>query len=229
MYWKNHFSTIGIIGMNEACLNFLGRDITTAEGQRFALRVMDFMREAIAGLQEETGTLFNLEATPGEGTSYRLAMLDKKQFPDIISANESRCARAGAPRPYYTNSTQLPGGLHRRPVRDPEAAGRAADQVHRRHGPARLSGRAGQGHRRHHGSWCARSPPTTGCPISPSPRPSASARTHGYLDGEQPCCSRCSETTEVYSRVVGYLRPVEQWNNGKQAEFGDRKNLKIAS
>ncbi|HWR92317.1 MAG TPA: ribonucleoside triphosphate reductase, partial [Desulfobacterales bacterium] len=109
IYWKNHFSTIGIIGMNEACLNFLGEDLTTADGQAFALRVMDFLREAIAGLQETTGTLFNLEATPGEGTSYRLAMLDKQRFAEIVCANESD-VRSGAAVPYYTNSSQLPVG-----------------------------------------------------------------------------------------------------------------------
>lgn len=107
LFWKNHFSTIGIIGMNEACLNFIGKDITTAEGQAFSLKVMDFLRDQIAVIQEQTGDIFNLEATPGEGTSYRLAMLDKKQFIDIVCANEQAYRETGA-APYYTNSTQLP-------------------------------------------------------------------------------------------------------------------------
>jgi len=104
LYWRNHFSTIGIIGMNEACLNFMSKDIGTGEGREFSLRVMDFIRDMIVEIQEETDDLFNLEATPAEGTSYRLAMLDKKRFPDIICANEC----CDIEEPYYTNSTQLP-------------------------------------------------------------------------------------------------------------------------
>ena len=88
-YWKNHFSTIGIIGMNEACLNFLGEDITSDRGQEFALKVMDYLRDVISEIQEETGDIFNLEATPAEGTSYRLCMLDKNKFPEIICANQA--------------------------------------------------------------------------------------------------------------------------------------------
>jgi len=106
LYWKNHFSTIGIIGMNEACLNFLGKDIGSDEGQEFSLRVMDFIRNLISDIQNETGDLFNLEATPAEGTSHRLAMLDKEQFADIICANENACCKGEAP--YYSNSTHLP-------------------------------------------------------------------------------------------------------------------------
>jgi len=89
LYWKNHFSTVGIIGMNEACLNFLGQDIASEVGQEFSLQVMDFIRDMLAELQEETGDIFNLEATPAEGTSYRLSMIDKKKYPDIICANEN--------------------------------------------------------------------------------------------------------------------------------------------
>ena len=106
LYWNNHFSTFGIIGMNEACLNFIGKDIGTEEGQKFSVRVMDFIRDMIAETQEETGDLFNLEATPAEGTSYRLAMLDKEKFPEIICANENDCCNGEVP--YYTNSSQLP-------------------------------------------------------------------------------------------------------------------------
>jgi len=227
VYWKNHFSTIGIIGMNEACLNFLGRDITTADGQGFALRVMDFLQETIAGLQEESGSLFNLEATPGEGTSFRLAMLDKKKFPDIISANESDASTRGA-SPYYTNSSQLPVGF----TDDLFETLRLQDGLQSKYtGGTVLHIFLGEQVKdiavikalvrkiaaNYRLPYFTLTPTFSICP------------THGYLDGEQPCCSRCSETTEVYSRMVGYVRPVEQWNIGKQAEFGDRKNLKFAS
>jgi anaerobic ribonucleoside-triphosphate reductase len=227
IYWKNHFSTIGIIGMNEACLNFLGKDITTAEGQQFALRVMDFLREAIAGLQQDGGTLFNLEATPGEGTSYRLAMLDKKRFPDIVSANESD-VRGQAAAPYYTNSSQLPVGF----TDDLFQTLRLQDELQCKYtGGTVLHIFLGEQVKdtavirklvrkiaaQHRLPYFTLTPTFSICP------------SHGYLDGEQPLCRRCSESTEVYSRVVGYLRPVKQWNSGKQAEFGDRKNIRIAS
>jgi anaerobic ribonucleoside-triphosphate reductase len=227
VYWKNHFSTIGVIGMNEACLNFLDRDITTAEGQRFALRVMDFLREAIAGLQQDAGTLFNLEATPGEGTSYRLAMLDKKRFPDIRCANESDVRRRSA-APYYTNSSQLPVGF----TDDLFQALSLQDELQCKYtGGTVMHMFLGEQVKdtvvirnlvrkiaaHHRLPYFTLTPTFSICP------------THGYLEGEQPFCSRCSESTEVYSRVVGYLRPVKQWNSGKQAEFGDRKNVKVAS
>ena len=201
VYWKNHFSTIGIIGMNEACLNFLGRDITTADGQGFALRVMDFLRETIAGLQEESGALFNLEATPGEGTSFRLAMLDKKKFPDIISANESDASDRSA-SPYYTNSSQLPVGF----TDDLFETLRLQDGLQSKYtGGTVLHIFLGEQVKdiavikalvrkiaaNYRLPYFTLTPTFSICP------------THGYLDGEQPCCSRCSETTEVYSRVVG--------------------------
>jgi ribonucleoside-triphosphate reductase len=227
IYWKNHFSTIGIIGMNEACLNFLGRDITSAEGQQFALRVMDFLREAIAGLQQDVGTLFNLEATPGEGTSYRLAMLDKKRFPDIVGANEADVRRQGA-APYYTNSSQLPVGF----TDDLFQTLRLQDELQCKYtGGTVLHIFLGEQVKdtavvrtlvrkiaaQHRLPYFTLTPTFSICP------------SHGYLDGEQTRCSRCSESTEVYSRVVGYLRPVKQWNSGKQAEFGDRKSIRVAS
>jgi len=227
IYWKNHFSTIGIIGMNEACLNFLGQDITSAEGQRFALRVMDFLREAIAGLQQDGGTLFNLEATPGEGTSYRLAMLDKKRFPDIVGANDADVRRQGA-APYYTNSSQLPVGF----TDDLFQTLRLQDELQCKYtGGTVLHIFLGEQVKdtavvralvrkiaaQHRLPYFTLTPTFSICP------------SHGYLDGEQPRCSRCSESTEVYSRVVGYLRPVKQWNTGKQAEFGDRKSIRVAS
>jgi ribonucleoside-triphosphate reductase len=227
IYWKNHFSTIGIIGMNEACLNFLGQDIASAEGQRFALKVMDFLREAIAGLQEDTGTLFNLEATPGEGTSFRLAMLDRKRFPDLVSAND-RDVRDRKAAPYYTNSSHLPVGFTDDLFRTLDLQDELqtkytggtvlhvflGEQVR---DPAVVRGlvrKIATGYRL---PYFTLTPTFSICP------------THGYLEGEQPHCRRCSESTEVYSRVVGYLRPVRQWNSGKQAEFENRKSFNVAS
>ena len=227
IYWKNHFSTIGIIGMNEACLNFLGQDIASAEGQRFALKVMDFLREAIAGLQEDTGTLFNLEATPGEGTSFRLAMLDRKRFPDLLSAND-RDVRDRKAAPYYTNSSHLPVGFTDDLFRTLDLQDELqtkytggtvlhvflGEQVR---DPAVVRGlvrKIATGYRL---PYFTLTPTFSICP------------THGYLEGEQPHCRRCSESTEVYSRVVGYLRPVRQWNSGKQAEFENRKSFNVAS
>ena len=105
-YWDNHFSTVGLVGLNEACLNLLVQDIGTGEGRDFALQVLDHMRGRLAGLQEETGRLYNLEATPAESAGYRLALLDRKRFPDIICANQQQVA-SGA-QPFYTNSSHLP-------------------------------------------------------------------------------------------------------------------------
>jgi anaerobic ribonucleoside-triphosphate reductase len=225
-FWKNHFSTIGIIGMNEACLNFLGEDITTEHGQQFSLEVMDFIRDYLSKIQEETGEIFNLEATPAEGTTYRLAMLDKKRYPDIYCANDTDFQNGASP--YYTNSSQLPvnytddifetlrlqddlqakytGGtvLHiflGEQVSDQEAIKSMVRKVAANY---KLP-------------YFTITPTFSVCP------------THGYLDGEQSICSVCNQETEVYSRVVGYLRPVKQWNSGKLAEYGNRRTFKMAS
>ena len=225
LFWKNHFSTIGIIGMNEACVNFFGADITSKQGQHFALKVMDFIREKIARIQNDTGDMFNLEATPAEGTSYRLSMLDKKQFPDIVCANESEYRKGASP--YYTNSTQLPVGysddiletlklqdelqtkytggtvLHifmGEQVTDIQTLKRFIKKITDK---CRLP-------------YFTLTPTFSVCP------------SHGYLTGEQSQCPTCNVQTEVYSRVVGYLRPVSQWNNGKLAEFAMRKTYKVA-
>jgi ribonucleoside-triphosphate reductase len=227
LYWKNHFSTIGIIGMNEACLNFMDKDITTDEGQRFALRVMDFLRETIAGFQETTETLFNLEATPGEGTSYRLAMLDKKRFARIICANETEVLRRSA-APYYTNSSQLPVGytadlfetLKLQDELQCKYTGGTVlhiflgEQVKDTAVIQKLVRKIAAHHRL---PYFTLTPTFSICP------------THGYLEGEQTHCTKCSETTEVYSGVVGYLRPVTQSNRGNQADFGDCKGVTAGS
>ena len=224
VYWKNHFSTIGIVGMNEACMNFLGTDITTERGQKFAIDVMDALRTMISEVQDRTGEIFNLEATPAEGTSYRLAMIDKRRYTDIVCANEEDVKKGAVP--YYTNSTQLPvnytddifetlmlqdnlqtkytGGtvLHLflgEQISDVETVKAIIRKVSANY---RLP-------------YFTLTPTFSVCP------------SHGYLSGEQTRCSHCNRETEVYSRVVGYLRPVKQWNDGKQAEYCRRRTFKI--
>jgi ribonucleoside-triphosphate reductase (formate) len=223
LYWKNHFSTVGIIGMNEACLNFLGEGIASETGHAFALEVMDYIREIIAEVQEETGDIFNLEATPAEGTSYRLAMLDKKLYPEIICANEKDYQNGAAP--YYTNSTQLPVNytddvfetLQLQDELQTKYTGgtvlhiylgeQVDDTVVTKHLISKIANRF-------HLPYFTLSPTFSICP------------THGYLKGEKPMCDCCHQETEIYSRVVGYLRPIKQWNLGKQAEFAMRKTFK---
>lgn len=224
-FWKNHFSTIGIIGMNEACLNFIGEDITTEHGQQFSLEVMDFIRDTLSKVQEETGEIFNLEATPAEGTSYRLSMLDKKKFPEIICANESDFLRGAAP--YYTNSSQLPVNYSD----DIYETLRLQDDLQTRYTGGTvlhiflgehvndmeaLKGLIRKIATNYRLPYFTLTPTFSICP------------SHGYLDGEQPTCSICDQETEVYSRVVGYLRPVRQWNEGKQAEYENRKIFNVA-
>ena len=219
MFWKNHFSTVGILGMNEACLNFIQKGIASMEGQAFALKVMDHLRARLSQAQDETGDIFNLEATPAEGTSFRLAMLDKQKLGDIQCANESEYGRGAAP--FYTNSTQLPvnhtddlyetlqlqdklqtkytGGtvLHiflGEQLSDIEAV---KSMLRKIAGNYRLP-------------YFTLTPTFSVCP------------SHGYLKGEQQRCAQCNQETEIYSRVVGYLRPIKQWNDGKQAEYAMR-------
>jgi ribonucleoside-triphosphate reductase len=224
-YWKNHFSTIGIIGMNEACLNFLGEDITTDRGQEFALKVMDYLREVISEIQETSGNIFNLEATPAEGTSFRLCMLDKKKYPQILCANESEYRQGAAP--YYTNSSQLPvnytddiletlrlqDGLQTKYTGGTVLHIFLGEQVSNTEAIKSLIHKITSNYQL---PYFTLTPTFSICP------------SHGYLIGEQETCSQCNQTTEIYSRVVGYLRPVKQWNDGKQSEFGNRKIFKVA-
>ena len=224
-YWKNHFSTIGIIGMNEACLNFLGEEITAKQGQEFSLKVMDFMRDMIAQMQEETGELFNLEATPAEGTSYRLSKTDKKRFPEIICANEDDYQKGAAP--YYTNSTQLPVNytddiFETLMLQDKlQAKYTGGTVLHIFLGELvsdtmAIKSMIKKVSNNFNLPYFTLTPTFSVCP------------SHGYLNGEQAICSVCNQETEIYSRVVGYLRPVKQWNDGKQAEFKMRKTFKVA-
>jgi len=223
-YWTNHFSTIGVIGMNEACMNFLGEDIGSPEGRTFALQVMDFLRDTIMGLQEETGDIFNLEATPAEGTSYRLAMLDKERFPDILSANEAEFRKGTAP--FYTNSTQLPVNytddlfetlLLQDEIQTKYTGGTVlhvflGEQVT---DTETIKGFLRKIVTQFRLPYFTLTPTFSVCPA------------HGYLSGEHHTCPTCHRETEVYSRVVGYLRPVKQWNHGKRAEFELRKNFHV--
>nr|HPS39844.1 anaerobic ribonucleoside-triphosphate reductase [Candidatus Cloacimonadota bacterium] len=211
-YWKNHFSTIGIIGMNEACVNFLGENLGSERGQEFALKVMDYLRESLVRFQEETGNNYNLEATPAEGTSYRLALLDKKSFPEILSANPD------GDTPFYTNSTQLPVNYSD----DVFDVLDLQDELQTKYTGGTVLHIFG-GERVEHGNsikelvrticsgyrlpYFTFSPTFSICP------------QHGYLNGEMSRCPRCDSRTEVYSRIVGYLRPISQWNEGKKAEF----------
>lgn len=223
-YWQNHFSTIGLIGMNEAALNLLGKDLGDPEAQSFALEVLDFMRDKLIEFQEETGNNYNLEATPAEGTAYRLALKDKKEFPDIICANEKEYQKGAAP--FYTNSTQLPVNYSE----DVFEVLDLQDEIQRKYtGGTVLHIFAGERVKdgqvvkelvkkvcdNYHLPYFTFTPTFSICP------------THGYLPGNQPVCPKCGAKTEVYSRSVGYLRPVSQWNEGKAEEFKERKTFKV--
>ncbi|HIQ00292.1 TPA: ribonucleoside triphosphate reductase [Candidatus Bipolaricaulota bacterium] len=219
-YWANHFSTIGVIGMNEACLNLLGCSLAEEEGQTFAVRVLDFMREQLVKFQSATDNLWNLEATPAEGTAYRLALLDKKRFPKIMVANERDVQDSGAP-PYYTNSSQLPVGLtddlfHALRLQEPLQTRYTGGTVfHIWLGERLSSGEAAK-------LIIKRTAENFRIPYFTLTPTFSICPSHGYLAGEHTRCPECGEPAEVYSRVVGYLRPVEQWNAGKQSEFRDR-------
>ncbi len=225
-YWKNHFSTIGLLGMNEACINLFGKDITTEEGQRFTLKVMDFMRERLVRYQEETGNNYNLESTPAEGTTYRLARLDKEKHPDIICADEENIREKNA-EPFYTNSTQLPVNFtddvfEALDLQDEIQCKYTGGTVFHTYAGERISDpRAVKSLiqkicTNYHLPYVTFTPTFSVCPV------------HGYIAGEQGVCSTCGEECEIYSRVVGYLRPVKQWNKGKQEEYNLRKEFSFA-
>jgi len=221
-YWKNHFSTIGLIGLNEAVLNLLGCNIVSREGLDFAVKVLSFMRERLVEYQEETGNIYNLEATPAEGTSYRLARMDKKRYPDIVVANEKYLAKKA--EPFYTNSSQLPvdyeGDLfealeHQEQLQTLYTGGTVfhiylGERLYSWKAAAELIRKV---------TWNSRLPYFTLTPTF------SICPTHGYINGEHKQCPTCGTNCEVYSRVVGYLRPVDQWNDGKQAEFAIRKTF----
>ncbi|MDA8403748.1 MAG: ribonucleoside triphosphate reductase [Desulfobacteraceae bacterium] len=225
-YWTHHFSTIGIIGINEACLNFLKEDIGSLAGHAFAVEVLDFLRHIIASIQEETGELFNLEATPGEGTAFRLAMIDKNQYPNIICANEANY-QAGAD-PFYTNSSQLPVNY----TDDIFEAMELQDELQTKY-------TGGTVFHIFLGEQVDNVDATRNLVkkithkfklpyFTLSPTFSVCC-SHGYIAGQHMLCPKCSQPVEVYSRIVGYLRPVSQWNNGKLSEFKIRKTFSMTT
>jgi len=223
-YWKNHFSTIGIVGMNEAALNLLGENIAGKKGQAFAVRALNFMRDRLTKYQKATGHNYNLEATPAEGTSYRLARKDKEMHPDIICANEDQYRKAKAD-PFYTNSTHLPVNFtddifEALELQDPfQTKYTGGTVVHLFVGekisePETVKKLVKKICTNYHLPYFTFSPTFSVCP------------SHGYISGEHFKCPECGVKCEVYSRVVGYLRPVDQWNKGKQAEYHVRKTYK---
>ncbi len=219
LYWYNHFNTIGLVGMSEALLAFMDQDITSAKGQQFALQTLDFMRDVLVEFQEGTGQLFNLEATPAEGTAYRLAQIDQDSLQGI--------AVSGEDTPYYTNSTQLPAGY----TDDVFSALDLQEELQVRYTGGtvfhvylgeriedirackKLLQRIVENYRL---PYVTITPTFSICP------------DHGYLNGEQYTCTFCGKETEVWSRVVGFYRPVQNWNKGKQSEFNERKEFDVA-
>lgn len=247
-FWANHFSTIGILGMNEALVNLMGVTIAEIDGYDFARRVLDFMNERLVAYQKETGHLYNLEATPAESTSYRLARLDKERYPDIACADEERCRRGG--KPFYTNSSQLPVDFTENlfeamelqdELQSKYTGGTVFHAFLGEHLPDPEAVKSLIKKIMHHYRmpYVTLTPTFSVCPV------------HGYLAGEHPLCPKCASSQgmssadfagdfqenlqaglrqpcEVYSRVVGYLRPVAQWNEGKQEEFTARKEYVLA-
>ncbi|MEI6092251.1 MAG: ribonucleoside triphosphate reductase [bacterium] len=220
-YWANHFSTIGLVGMNEACLNLFGETIATQNGQRFAKEILTFMRDHIRDYQIKTGHLYNLEATPAEGTSYRLAQLDKKMYPTIVSQ--------GKDVPFYTNSTHLPVNF----TTDIFEALKLQDELQTQYtGGTVLHGFIGETIDSSESCKNLVRKISNGFKLpyfTLSPTFSI-CNQHGYLGGRHDVCPKNSGTceTEVFSRVVGFYRPVRQWNKGKQAEFEIRSTYKMS-
>jgi len=232
-YWANHFSTIGLNGMNEGCLNFLGVSIAHPDGKAFAMKTLHFMRERLKGFQAETGNLYNLEATPAEGASYRLAKADKARFPDIITAGTHES-------PYYTNSTHLPVGYtddvfqaleHQDDLQVLYTGGTVfhaflGERIDDWRQARLLVRRIAENFRL---PYYTLTPTFSICPI------------HGYISGEHFLCpydhtpdelrgvvhEDGKVPCEVYSRIVGYLRPIRNWNVGKKQEFAERREYVV--
>ncbi|MCF8039044.1 MAG: ribonucleoside triphosphate reductase [Desulfohalobiaceae bacterium] len=208
-----HFSTIGLLGGHEACLNLLGKGIESPAGVRLMQRTLELLREVTSRFQEETGNLYNLEATPAEGTSYRLAKIDKQLYSDIQTS--------GTETPYYTNSTTLPVGAtddvfaaleHQNELQPLYTGGTV---FHTYLGEAMADAKALQ-------SFITKAMSQTKLPYLSITPTFSICKDHGYLAGEHFICPHCNQEAEVYTRVVGYYRPVKMWNKGKQAEYQDR-------
>ncbi len=216
--FDNHFSTIGLIGMNEVGLNanWLGKDMTHKETQEFTKKVLNHMRERLSDYQEEYGDLYNLEATPAESTTYRLAKHDKARYPDIITAAGDNGT------PYYTNSSHLPVGY----TEDIFTALDIQDELQTLYTSGTVF-HAFLGEKlpdwRSAAALVRKIAANYKLPYYTLSPTYSVCRTHGYLSGEQYTCPECGQTTEVYSRITGYYRPVQNWNDGKAQEFRDRK------
>jgi len=212
-YWTNHFNTIGIVGMNEALQNFMGESIASEPGRAFAMEMMAYMRDVLQDIQEETGHFYNLEATPAEGTSHRLAKEDRLRYPDIKTA--------GQDVPYYTNSTQMPVG-HTEDIfevlenqDDLQSLYTGGTVLHLYLGekiddPATCKRLLQKIFTRYRLPYVSITPTFSIC------------NDHGYIAGEHFSCPTCQSDCEVWSRVTGYLRPVENYNVGKREEYNDR-------
>ena len=216
--FDNHFSTIGLVGMNEACLNakWIGKDLTDKESQAFTKNVLNFMRNKLSDYQEMYGDLYNLEATPAESTSFRLAKHDRKRYPDIITASD--CDKV----PYYTNSSHLPVGY----TDDIFSALDIQDELQTLYTSGTVF-HAFLGQKlpdwKSAASLVRKIAENYKLPYyTMSPTYSVCA-DHGYITGEVYKCPICGKTTEVYSRITGYYRPVQNWNDGKREEFRERK------
>ena len=216
--FDNHFSTIGLIGMNEAGLNakWIGKDMTHVETQEFSKKVLNHMRERLSGYQEEYGELYNLEATPAESTTYRFAKHDVAQFQDIITAAE------GDGTPYYTNSSHLPVGY----TEDIFDALDIQDELQTLYTSGTVF-HAFLGEKlpdwKSAASLVKKIAENYKLPYYTMSPTYSICKNHGYINGEEYSCPECGETTEVYSRITGYYRPVQNWNDGKSQEFKDRK------
>ena len=220
--FENHFSTIGLIGMNEACLNarWIRKDLTETEAQEFTKEVLNHMRERLSDYQEQYGDLYNLEATPAESTTYRLAKHDKRRYPDIITAGGDDGA------PYYTNSSHLPVGY----TEDVFSALDIQDDLQTLYTSGTVF-HAFLGEKLP--DWKAAANLVRKIALNYklpyytlSPTYSI-CKQHGYIAGEHFECPHCGEKTEVYSRITGYYRPVQNWNDGKAHEFKDRRTYDI--
>ncbi len=217
-YWFNHFNTVGLVGMNEACINFLGKDITTPEGNAFAVEIMNYMRDRLVEFQEETGHVYNLEATPAEGTSYRLAKMDRERYPDIVTAGKNT--------PFYTNSTQAPVGYtddifelmdNQNELQSLYTGGTVqhlylGESIEDIQVAKKLIQKVFSNYKI---PYVSITPTFSICP------------NHGYVTGEHFNCPICGEESEVWSRVTGYLRPVQNFHVGKKEEYMTRKKFVV--
>lgn len=222
-YWFNHFSTIGLIGMNEACINLFKENIGSDRGREFSLKVLDFMRALLTEFQQATGNFYNLEATPAEATGYRLAELDRDKYPIMLQQLGLNEATDDF---IYTNSTQLPVNytddvfqvLDLQDELQTKYTGGTVTHVflgEAEADPQAVKNFIKRVFQQYHLPYLSITPTFSIC------------QKHGYLVGIQKTCPHCNQTTEIYSRVVGYYRPVNQWNKGKQAEFNLRKFYKV--